>query len=241
MKHKILLTLMAIASLTVASHASKPFSKVAADLSTRVEAQEAELKIIAAKLEMKAPPSPFYGPIVRHWKAEDHALGWVYARQLTPESEQWLKKLSEKLAELEGRYSTDKSGKIHFFENTSPFGDEVEVTASTFSMPRESEASDKTVETLTSSTDSTKPDFNRLWGDFPVSRAIKEKLNDPGSYKFEDTTDPVKDKHDGIDCWVAVVHFQAKNAFNAVTRNYAYVWVIKDRGSWKAIDCQINP
>jgi hypothetical protein len=220
---------------------SKQFSKVAADLNARVEAQETELKIMATKLEMEAPPSPFYGPIVRQWKGEDHALGWAYARQLTPESEQWLKKLSEKLAEFEGRYSTDKSGKIHFFENTSPFGDEVEVTASTFSMPVESKASDKTVETLP--TDSAKPDFNRLWGDFPVSRAIKEKLNDPDSYKFEDTTDPVKDKHNGVDCWVVVVHFRAKNAFNAVTRNYAYVWVThnNDRGIWEAIDCQINP
>lgn len=86
------------------------------------------------------------------------------------------------------------------------------------------------------------PNFNTPWADLPLSRAIKAQLNDPDSYKFIDTTDPVADHVNGAACWTVVVHFLAKNLFNATTRNYAYVSVVSNgKGSWQVIDCRLNP
>jgi hypothetical protein len=67
------------------------------------------------------------------------------------------------------------------------------------------------------------------------------EINDPDSYKFLDATAPVRDTRNGVPCFVVVVHFLAKNAFNATVRGYAYVYVVSNgRGGWTAIDREIN-
>jgi hypothetical protein len=82
---------------------------------------------------------------------------------------------------------------------------------------------------LVKSTEDAAPDFKRLWADLPLSRAIKAQLNDPDSYKFIDATEPVRNHVNGTACWTVVVHFLAKNLFNATTRHYAYVSVNIER------------
>ena len=83
--------------------------------------------------------------------------------------------------------------------------------------------------------DNSKPDFSHLWGDVKLAHAIKDELNDPDSYKTISIGEAVADNFNGMACYTVLVNFFVRNGFNTVTRNSAYVSVMKMGGNWEVV------
>jgi hypothetical protein len=52
--------------------------------------------------------------------------------------------------------------------------------------------------------------------------------------------EPVADNYNGMACYTVLVKFFARNRFNAVTRNSAYVSVMKMGGKGEVVKYEIN-
>jgi hypothetical protein len=184
------------------------------------------LSLGALSINAYAEGEAIYGPTVEAWNDNaSHKKGTHYERQLTPPGRAW----KEKALAL-GYSEKDISTILHlaYAEGNKLPPDPTPVV-------------DSDSRGFIVSTEEKAPNFNLPFASGPLNRALKEQLNDPGSYKFLDATDPVRETKNGTPCWTVVVHFLAKNAFGGVMRNYAYLSVVENgQGGWRVIDCRIN-
>jgi hypothetical protein len=71
------------------------------------------------------------------------------------------------------------------------------------------------------------PNTDTPWGvSLAVHDAIKEKLNDPDSYKYIGVYKLRSNTYDGKSCWLERVKFRAKNAFGGYVVSIASVWIV---------------
>ena len=72
------------------------------------------------------------------------------------------------------------------------------------------------------------PETGGIWGvSLEVHNAIKAKLRDPESYKYESCSDPVWTTFGQQPCWKIKVRFRARNGFGGYSEGSASVWVFK--------------
>lgn len=58
---------------------------------------------------------------------------------------------------------------------------------------------------------------------------VKEKMNDPDSFKLVSVTEPVQDvTSNGIKCWSTKMRFSGTNAFGGRVTNEYYFWILSD-------------
>ena len=73
------------------------------------------------------------------------------------------------------------------------------------------------------------PELDGIWGvSLEVHEAIKAKLRDPESYKYESVSAPVWTTFGKQPCWKIEVRFRARNSFGGYSEGSANVWVFKD-------------
>jgi hypothetical protein len=71
------------------------------------------------------------------------------------------------------------------------------------------------------------PNTDTPWGvSLAVHDAIKDKLNDPDSYKYIGVYKLRSNTYDGKSCWLERVKFRAKNAFGGYVVSIASVWIV---------------
>jgi hypothetical protein len=81
-----------------------------------------------------------------------------------------------------------------------------------------------------------RPDAGGLWGvSLAVHEAIKEKLNDPDSYKFVAVYEPKISDYEGKPCWIEVVDFRAKNGFGGYIKSKAVVFLVVGAGGQETV------
>jgi hypothetical protein len=216
----------------------KQFQRLAAELNATADENEGLFLKAADILGLDHPALPFYLPIVETWANNaDHNAGTHYARHMTPEMEDWLEtKLKPTLTEIGAALVIDKKGQVLFQEMDAQHTEigANDLIAMKAHPPVESEPDEFVA------SDSSRPDFNHLFGDVKLAHAIKEKLNDPASYQTISIGEPFPDTFNGMPCWTVIVKFSARNAFNAVMRSSACVSLVKMGGEWEVVKCEIN-
>jgi hypothetical protein len=70
--------------------------------------------------------------------------------------------------------------------------------------------------------------WNQIAGGWRTEQAVKDTLNDPGSYQLVRSFQPVHDKFNGTPCWRVKLVFRARNAFNGYVQGAAYVYEVTD-------------
>ena len=76
-----------------------------------------------------------------------------------------------------------------------------------------------------------RPDVGGFWGvSLTVHAAIKEKPNDPDSYKFIKTYEPQISTYEGKPCWLEFVDFRSKNGFGGYVTGKAGVFLVVGPG-----------
>jgi hypothetical protein len=81
-----------------------------------------------------------------------------------------------------------------------------------------------------------RPDVGGLWGvSLTVHNAIKEKLNDPDSYKFVETYEPKLSDFGGKPCWLEMVKFRSKNGFGGIVTGTAGVFLVVGSGGQETV------
>jgi hypothetical protein len=221
---KSLLILTALGALSVSAASGQ-------SLPTHYDPKTGKYSNNASTLDPAPEGDRMFGPVVRAWNVRGvHDLSKTHLeRQLTPAGRAWKNRV------LALGYTEEEATDMSYIALGR--GNKIPSDPPAVSSVTDSEPTDIIV-----STQSEMPNFNRLFASGPLDRALKEQLNDPGSYKFLDATNPVRDTNNGTPCWTVVVHFLAKNAFGGVMRNYAYLSVVDDnQGGWRVIDCRINP
>jgi hypothetical protein len=179
---------------------------------------------------------PVYGPFVATWKDSlHHELGTQQARHMTEAGKQWMID-----AQARGYSEAECVGRLrdafYAHHNTLPALPEPRQTVT--AMP-DAVVTDPAPGDAISS-DKSKPDFHHLFGDVKLAHAIKNKLNDPGSYQTISVGEPFSDTFNGFPCWTVNVNFFARNVFNAVMRNSARVSVMMMGGNWEVVNCEIQ-
>jgi hypothetical protein len=128
---------------------------------------------------------PIYGPWVKTWKDPEHS-GVLMARHMTQAGKEWMKEAEARgYSEMEAMIKLQRA----FYVKNNQLPSLPEVRIATASLTAANSPVDSTPDDVPLE-DNSKPDFHHLFGDIKLAHAIKDKLNDPGSYQTLSVGEP---------------------------------------------------